>query len=266
MKTCAYCGEAGPFSREHVIPKWLYQRTTEYEFQTLYAQPNKMLNTELTIRDVCARCNNNALASLDIYGLELYEQYLHHFVQHDETIHFLYDFDRLARWLLKMSYNSARVHGSDSEELSNQTQYILAESDRPPNLAVYLLLVIPYRVRPEQKLYPSLEGVDSLPPASVRISRADHPAYAERFRVCRMIGINSYYLYVLLPRDKHVSPRDWNVALHEFQEACPGAKRVLPTTSEVIVPASETDTFDVTERYLLDHLHFLNAWFDQPLE
>ncbi len=53
------------------------------------------------------------LSQLDAYGKSLYDQYFTVPVDFGDTVEFLFDFDRLARWLLKLSFNSGRVHGTD---------------------------------------------------------------------------------------------------------------------------------------------------------
>lgn len=148
---CAYCGGRGPFTKEHIYPEWLYKKTTDYDQQFQLATSGKFINGELTIRDTCEKCNTIILSNLDSYVLKLYDKYFNKFVGADEILTFIYDFDLLTRWLLKVSYNSARVHKSDADELSKYTDYILSGTNRPRHLSVLLRLIIPYRFGPEEK-------------------------------------------------------------------------------------------------------------------
>ena len=100
-------------------------------------RPRRSLNT---IKDVCLDCNNGALTSLDAYACQLYDRYFQKFVRAGQSTAFDYHYDLLVRWLLKVSYNSARVHKSpDLDALARCTDYILHSAPRPPGLAVYVL-------------------------------------------------------------------------------------------------------------------------------
>jgi len=255
MSECAYCGRQGPFTREHLFPKWLYKRTTHYEQQFLLAKPDRFIDSQLTIRDVCGKCNHGALSHLDAYGHKLYDKYFDHFINRNEVVNFIYDFDLLTRWLLKLSYNSARVHRSDENELSKYINYIITGCNKPTHLAVVLRLIVPYRLRPEDQKYvpPSLQGLKELPPAFVRIARAEPSPNASRFSVCRMIGINSYYFYVLLPKGVDISRQIWRTNLREFESWFPGTERISAAKNKIMLRASKIDSLEVAERHLLLH-------------
>jgi hypothetical protein len=52
------------------------------------------------------------LSQLDGYICALFDRYFIYLCQRHATVRFEYDYHRLKRWLLKMSFNSARVHES----------------------------------------------------------------------------------------------------------------------------------------------------------
>lgn len=73
--TCVFCGRQGPLSREHVWPRWM---STVPELQTegcvgvrrgpLNASGDTlgpMLGWQLTVREVCAECNNGWMAAME---------------------------------------------------------------------------------------------------------------------------------------------------------------------------------------------------------
>ena len=61
-KTCAYCDRAGKFTREHIWPDWLLQRTNYT--RAFLARAGKIVGRSQTINDVCASCNNGPLSIL----------------------------------------------------------------------------------------------------------------------------------------------------------------------------------------------------------
>jgi len=117
ISVCAFCKRQSRLTQEHVFPKSLLkhkkvERKPEPSMR-FSAKINKfVVDTELTIGDVCANCNNGVLSNLDGYFNEIYKRDICNYVALGQSKRFTYDFDRLARWLLKISYNVARVNNS----------------------------------------------------------------------------------------------------------------------------------------------------------
>jgi len=121
---CAYCGLDKPLTREHLWPASLHRRLMEGDEDRLMggdeekhnsfwlAKLKKAIPSEPTIRDVCADCNNTVLSLLDAYICELFDHSFVHIPKRHERVEFEYDYHRLKRWLLKMCFNSARIHSS----------------------------------------------------------------------------------------------------------------------------------------------------------
>jgi hypothetical protein len=127
---CAFCGSAGRLTREHLWPASLHARLAainEDEKNRFWlSRLAKEIEGEPTLRDVCADCNNGTLSSLDAYICELFDRSLFRILQKGEEIEFRYDYHTLKRWLLKMCYNSARIHRSaDLKALRILAPYIL---------------------------------------------------------------------------------------------------------------------------------------------
>lgn len=76
------------------------------------ARFEKILESEPTLKDVCADCNNGILSLLDAYACSLFERQFSKILERYETVNFDIDYHLLKRWLLKMSYNSARINGA----------------------------------------------------------------------------------------------------------------------------------------------------------
>jgi len=84
------------------------------------------------IKDVCSKCNNEPLSELDSYAKSLHQRYFNKDYQSIKNGIFEYDFEKLSKWLLKVSYNSARAAGSpDAGLLSLYAPYIIAPGCSP---------------------------------------------------------------------------------------------------------------------------------------
>lgn len=143
--SCAYCGksEKVKFTREHVIPAWWLKLQESEIISFSERDPRKMSSSELVIKDVCSDCNNGALANLDGYGKTLYLKYFSKPVFEGEQLEFTYNFEILAKWLLKISYNSARVSNSDARVLSQLRRHLISEKPLPKYIQIYVGTISP---------------------------------------------------------------------------------------------------------------------------
>jgi hypothetical protein len=115
-RLCAYCNSAGPLTKEHFWPAALHRRligcTDDKQNCFWLRKINREIKGEPTIRDVCAECNNVKLSVLDSYICELFDRFFVCPLERHEEVQFEFDYHRLKRWLLKMCFNSARVHSA----------------------------------------------------------------------------------------------------------------------------------------------------------
>jgi hypothetical protein len=160
-RLCAYCGSQRQLTREHVFPKFIYSREKRQGEElavthVIQSGEEKVVQTELTIADVCCACNSGFLSQLDTYGAELWDKFFDLIPQPGEAVRFKYDFDLLARWLLKMAYNVGRLcksrwPGHLLEYLREHKEYMRGDGPRPANLHLYLQLIRAAELTPEQK-------------------------------------------------------------------------------------------------------------------
>jgi hypothetical protein len=134
-RKCVYCGRSTGLTREHVCPDYLGKMMFPNRSFAFIGGANKVVITEVTIRDVCANCNNGVLAQLDTYGKELAARYFRNIVD-DVAVRFEYDYDLLPRWLLKVLYNASRAYKSPSRAYEAYVPYIMGKSSKPPNMAL----------------------------------------------------------------------------------------------------------------------------------
>ena len=201
MLTCAYCDLPCPPTREHVVPRWYSE--TPGEADTFSARaPVTHLRGDLVVKDVCRSCNSGTLATLDAYGKGLYERYFTAAAYAGEIVEFEYDYDRLVRWLLKLSFNSARAQNADVRVLREFRKCILGQSPLTDRIRCWLHLVaptcfeVPHVARParrEERGQP-----DVFEPKWFRISQFRVPFNPATSFVQRQVLINSYAFTLLI--------------------------------------------------------------------
>lgn len=241
MVKCAYCGAACTATREHVIPAW-YSRTPG-EAETFSARaPITHVRGDLVVRDVCAACNSGPLAALDGYGKELFERYFATPAYHGEAVGFAFDGQRLFRWLLKLSYNSARAQDADVDILRGYREVILGGSPiLPLKVRCWLHLVAPTRLlpgggRPAGRSEAGLPGVEE--PAWFRIGQFRVPAYPGFGFVQRQVIINSFAFSILAAPLESAAGDEFDRLAEVFEAALYSPVRLIPEGGEVTAAAT----------------------------
>lgn len=241
MLNCAYCDNPCQPTREHVIPRWY--NDTPGEAVTFSARaPLTHVQGDLIVKDVCGVCNSGVLSSLDSYGKELYERYFAFPVYYDEQIHFEYDGERLTRWLLKLSFNSARAQNADVRVLHEYRKVILGESPLTDRIRCWLHLVSPTILEPEARLARPArrhqQGQENTKePNWFRIGQFRLLEHAGHTLVQRTVLINSFAFTLLIAPVNSAWPNDkfdkwievFSNELIEAQPILPCASRVTPT-------------------------------------
>jgi len=131
---CAYCKSPETPTREHLWPASLHSRLAAANKQTSnafwLARLQKEISNEPQIRDVCAQCNNVVLSELDAYICRLFDRTLVYIPDQHASVTFEHDYHLLKRWLLKLCFNSARIHNSrDLYALEAMLSYILGKDN-----------------------------------------------------------------------------------------------------------------------------------------
>jgi hypothetical protein len=233
MQSCAYCDILCQQTREHVIPRWY--NDTPGDAETFSARaPLTHIQGNLIVRDVCQSCNNGSLASLDAYGKELYDRYFHSPVYEGETLNFEYDGGRLIRWLLKLSYNSARAQNADIGVLYEYRSVLLGKSAIPNRIQCWLRLLAPTYydskrelARPARRDEKGHANVEE--PLWFRIGQFRLASYPAPLLVQRTVIINSFAFTLLVERADAASPNsDFDQWAKVFDSIYPDAQRILP--------------------------------------
>jgi len=169
MVLCAYCDNERAPTREHVVPNWYAEVVGKDGLETFNARkPTTHTLGDIVIRDVCGRCNNGPLGRLDAFAKLMYQDCMKSPVFYGESVNFDVDRDQLIRWLLKVCFNSGRVHNSDVDVLREYRKFILGEAPCPGDVALYAHLVTPTDFRTD-------------PPTAARRVIGDNEVYAPQW-------------------------------------------------------------------------------------
>jgi hypothetical protein len=205
-KRCAYCGSNGPFTREHVIPKFLYNEFPDQKFG-YHKKTGEFRNYEAVVRDVCSECNNGPLAKLDAYGKNFFEENRldRNFISR-KIISIKYDYHLFLRWMLKISFNALRSTGGETGHFERCIDFILS-SNKAPFQSKILIEVVqnePLSYRDKLLLEEPIRSLDSIPTRQFRIGEVSGLDSIENSILCRFFSVNAFYFfYFLAPLDKN---------------------------------------------------------------
>lgn len=169
-----------------------------------------------TIKDVCIDCNNGSLSKLDEYAVNLYDRYFHQLVEPGDLVTFEFDFDLLARWLLKIVYNHARARKWEFKPSREILDYILAGANLSNLPEIILQLIIPTRERPG--VHPRIDPIDS------RVGLLN-PALMPGIQFGALVAQRSYYFYLLL-LPPYPTRKSREIVLEKLRKSVPGAVRL----------------------------------------
>jgi hypothetical protein len=244
MVECAYCDCPCQQTREHVIPRWY--NDTPGESETFSARaPLTHVQGDVIVKDVCGACNSGILGELDGYGKELYERSFAGAVYAGESVKFEYDGDRLVRWLLKLSYNSARAQNADVRVLREYRKVMLGASPVPDRIRCWLHLVPPTLfeasakvARPARRDEQGQPGVEE--PLWFRIGQFRLPSYEALPLVQRTVLINSFAFTLLIARaDSEWPSPEFDEWIKVFSSLYPQARPILPGMNSPTVTAGD---------------------------
>lgn len=254
MTLCAYCKQERSLTREHIIPKWYINATSRRDVFNLRA-PIAQTRGELVIKDVCAECNNKYLGDLDGYGKELYEKYMKKAVNLNESVLFQYDKNKLVRWLLKLSYNSARANDSDTVILSQFGSQILGKEKISAHVRVFASLISPTSVEnyPEIKDSGESKQAKSVYPDWFRLTQLRMSFDPSINAVQRQVIINSFSFTILaVAPDSYLPNTQLERLSQEFIQLLPNAK-ALDSKGSIALRAGRYDALQSIKNTFLNY-------------
>jgi hypothetical protein len=202
-RTCAYCGADRELTREHLWPTALHARLMAANNAPCNAFWLRRVAAEIegepTIRDVCRSCNNGTLSELDSCVCTLFDRYFVHILKRHEVIWFQYDYHLLARWLLKMSFNSARIHSSiDRIAYPPLLDYVCGRSTSDSrSVQVFIQLSYPGLIPPERMAAQEFHECPALwEPQDNRVGLFHFEVSGIGRKILRAIHLRSYSFFI----------------------------------------------------------------------
>lgn len=245
-RLCAYCGASERLTREHLWPAALHRRivaaSDEKQKRFWLAKLEKEIPAEPTVRDVCSECNNGELSRLDGYICELFDRSFAYTPERYEKVEFVYDYHRLKRWLLKMCFNSARIHQAvDLKVFPPLLPYIMGKSDAlGRSVTLYVQLAYPSEL-------PAAASDDHQPtiyyPVINRVGHAWFDAEDVGRKLLRAVHIQSYsfYLAFFKPDEKAAVLKDFSA---EFLARMPATMMLRPSRSKFELVCNGVDAWN----------------------
>jgi hypothetical protein len=244
---CAYCDGPGPLTKEHLWPTSLNQRfmahdATAPSHHFLERSPEKFVMGEPTVKDVCATCNNIKLSRLDAYACGLYDQYFHKRIERNDGIRFAYDYDLLSRWLLKIAFNSARVHGSDTGILTYYRRHMIGQFPAPRQARFYLQLISPAVVTEAEEAATGgeVKAGTVFYPDMLRVGQATIRGFELERITGRSVILNAF-AFSLFIGDRNVPEGDMRCLAEAFSKASPSARELRANEHSVELTANGFD-------------------------
>lgn len=246
---CAYCGKVAPLTREHIIPASLYRVQKELGDKVIgwNEAAGKVVGSEHQIRDVCEKCNGGQLSELDAYGLKLLTA--SGFLTKNYTAltaDLEFDYHKFARWLLKLSFNSARASGRDKELFESLIPYMLLDKGRPSKSQVAIVagLAAPIKVSELSGGYEALrelaDATGRINPLFIRLAFAGQRNDNFTLRVV-MFGPLMFFILLYPP---NISAGLASISLKKFIKGTKGLKFLKPESSRLWLDAGSRTWVD----------------------
>jgi len=189
-------------TREHLFPKALDELICAPYKETQYFSeriPSKFVESELKVRDVCANCNNNILGQLDAYATQWAREHATRHFSHEESGFISFEYDKLLRWLLKFTFNFARVHSDfsgDADLLRRFRGYILGQAKRPPRIRLSAGLVYSYVPTAEEAKFRG--SSEAIHPDAIRSSLVITKIKSQYKFTVRRVSIGAFSFLILV--------------------------------------------------------------------
>lgn len=145
---CAYCGKEAKGTREHIISCAILDLFPEC-FLTFDPARDAVYESDPTIKDVCAECNNQKISYIDSYAKEFIGSYFINTYTEDDRVEIKYNYPMIQKMLLKYAFNDMRSKKQDCSFFDEEIlHYLLNEDDSVPKKNVTVLCGLAVNVSP----------------------------------------------------------------------------------------------------------------------
>ena len=240
-KSCAYCGQVCPLTKEHLWPAALHRRllAANGEDESLFwmRRIKKEIAGELQVGDVCAECNNKTLSTLDTYICDLFDRYFVRLPNRFDEVMFCFDYHMLKRWLLKTCFNSARIHQArDAFAFKPLLPYIRGQSTQAGK-SVQLFLSLQYSEEIPSNIAASADGLALPSKIFPDINRVGHiffrvPGTGQK--LLRAVHLRAYTFFLAF-FDPEATNSSRNHFSSEFLERMSCTIKLRPSKSQISI-------------------------------
>jgi len=237
-RECAFCGASENLTREHIFPSSVISKY-EGSLISLTDKSDSYFRSDLVVKDVCAPCNNGALSKLDGEFISLFETYMAVPITPGGIAKINFDYNSLLRFLIKVSYNSARASSDGKEAIETLKRYvpfILGKNSSAPD--VMLRLQIFTSAKKFNTQTNKVEGI--LEASMLRNAKIPYDGPQCDSFIVRMVAFNSFWFYLIIPiettsrlkRERFIKGfKNWAIQ--------PGIP-LSPTNSNLLIPVKKT--------------------------
>jgi len=222
MNVCAYCGGSQKLTREHLVPAWYVKRYPKGEADAFIERARKAgSKLDMRIGDVCEQCNNNHLSELDGYAKSIYIASFSSALRAGERLTLSYDFTKLAKWVIKVSYNVARANRSEATILSQYAQLVISDAPLPIGVRLFCEAIgpaVPDELGLPRVAFPR-EEEGLIEPEGFRVGRLILANHSD-FRWClRRLTLDGFEFRLVLPdRKQRIVDKDLGSFVDELRE------------------------------------------------
>lgn len=125
---CAYCGNEGDRTLEHIISHGVLDLFPECDYT--YDRHGKVYQSEPAIKDVCSNCNNNRISYIDSYAIEFIKKYFIKVYDTDCEVLIEYDYCLLSKVLIKYAFNDTRASKKDTSFFNEEIKSYLLNREK----------------------------------------------------------------------------------------------------------------------------------------
>lgn len=236
-KRCAYCKECQPLTKEHIWPNGFIKRFGS-DGLTYNKKVNRFFKSDPVIKDVCASCNSVKLSSLDTYLCELYDSFFHTVIAPGKSASLEYNYEKLLRGLLKVSFNSVRTQYEGNGKISAHekfSSYILDGGYKPNDVQLRLLIVT------SSTMYIPEQGFTAqLKPDFFRCTDINYDGPLRNRFIVRAVIIKSYWFYIVISKRREDKAK-WNRFNRGFESWLVQPGQILrPGNVSLSIPVNQT--------------------------
>jgi len=237
-RECAFCGTTENLTREHIFPAGVISKF-EGPLISLTDKSDSYFRSDLVVKDVCGLCNNGALSKLDNEFINLFETYMAVPIAPGDEAKIKFNYNSLLRFLIKVSYNSARASSDGKqavETLKRYVPFILGKKSSAPEVMLRLqIFTSAKRFNTETN---KVEGI--IEASMLRNAKIPYDGPQCDNFMLRMVAFNSFWFYLIIPTDNASRlKRERFIKGFKSWAIQPGVA-LSPANSDLVIPVNKT--------------------------